>query len=111
MKIHLMKRTITIILLAIATCLPAMAIDKQALADTLSHFVHQRAFAENVTISNIRVKNSYVTLYTNKALSVVSLSDQEVQDLRRLVSQMIYGHHNGKVTIYTDGYEIGELVT
>ena len=106
-----MKRTITIILLAIATCLPAMAIDKQALADTLSHFVHQRAFAENVTISNIRVKNSYVTLYTNKALSVVSLSDQEVQDLRRLVSQMIYGHHNGKVTIYTDGYEIGELVT
>ena len=111
MKIHLMKRTITIILLAMATCLPAMAIDKQALADTLSHFVHQRAFAENVTISNIRVKNSYVTLYTNKALSVVSLSDQEVQDLRRLVSQMIYGHHNGKVTIYTDGYEIGELVT
>ena len=106
-----MKRTITIILLAMATCLPAMAIDKQALADTLSHFVHQRAFAENVTISNIRVKNSYVTLYTNKALSVVSLSDQEVQDLRRLVSQMIYGHHNGKVTIYTDGYEIGELVT
>ena len=111
MKIHLQKRTITMLLLAMATCLPAMAIAKQALADTLSHFVHQRAFAENVTISNIRVKNSYVTLYTNKALSVVSLSDQEVQDLRRLVSQMIYGHHNGKVTIYTDGYEIGELVT
>lgn len=106
-----MKRTITILLLALAVCMPALALDKQALSDTLSHFVHQRAFAENVTISNIRVKNAYVTLHTNKALSVVSLSDQEVMDLRRLVSQMVLGHTNGKVTIYTDGYEIGQLVT
>ena len=106
-----MKRTIILIFLAVATCLPSMALDKQALADTLSHFVHQRAYAESVTVSNIRVKNAYVTLYTNKALSVVSLSDQEVQELRRLVSQMVLGHNNGKVTIYTDGYEIGELVT
>ena len=88
-----------------------MAIDKQALSDTLTAFVHERAFAESVKVSNIRVKNQYVTIYTNKALSVVSLSEQEVRDLRLLVSQMVLGNNQGRVTIYTDGYEIGELVT
>jgi hypothetical protein len=106
-----MKRTLIVILLAAIICLPVMALDKQALSDTLSHFVHQRAYVENVKISNVRVKNSYVTLYTNKALSVISLSDKDIQELRKLVSQMVFGHQNGKVTIYTDGYEIGELVT
>ena len=106
-----MKRTLIVILLAAITCLPVMALDKQALSDTLSHFVHQRAYVENVKVNNVRVKNSYVTIYTNKALSVISLSDKDIQELRKLVSQMVFGHQNGKVTIYTDGYEIGELVT
>ena len=98
-------------MLACCFGLQAMAIDKQALSDTLTAFVHERAFAESVKVSNIRVKNQYVTLYTNKALSVVSLNENEVRDLRTLVSQMVLGNKNGKVTIYTDGYEIGELVT
>lgn len=87
------------------------AINRELLSDTLTAFVHERAYAESVRISNIRVRNQFVTLYTNKALSVISLSDAEVRDLRLLVSQMIFGHNHGKVTIYTDGYEIGELVT
>ena len=106
-----MKSKIFTLLMACCLGLQAMAIDKQALSDTLTAFVHERAFAESVKVSNIRVKNQYVTLYTNKALSVVSLSDSEVRDLRLLVSQMVLGNKNGKVTIYTDGYEIGELVT
>lgn len=88
-----------------------MAIDRDLLADTLTAFVHERAYSESVKISNIRVKNQFVTLYTNKALSVVSLSPSEVTQLRLLVSRLIFGHNHGKVTIYTDGYEIGELVT
>ena len=80
-----------------------MAIDRNLLADTLTAFVQERAFAESVKISNIRVKNQYVTLYTNKALSVVSLNEHEVRDLRLLVSQMVLRNNNGKVTIYTDG--------
>ena len=106
-----MKSKLFILMLACCFGLQAMAIDKQALSDTLTAFVHERAFAESVKVSNIRVKNQYVTLYTNKALSVVSLNENEVRDLRTLVSQMVLGNKNGKVTIYTDGYEIGELVT
>lgn len=106
-----MKSKLFILMLACCFGLQAMAIDKQALSDTLTAFVHERAFAESVKVSNIRVKNQYVTLYTNKALSVVSLNENEVRDLRTLVSQMVLGNKNGKVTIYTDDYEIGELVT
>ena len=106
-----MKSKIFTLLMACCLGLQAMAIDKQALSDTLTAFVHERAFAESVKVSNIRVKNQFVTLYTNKALSVVSLNENEVRDLRLLVSQMVLGNNQGKVTIYTDGYEIGELVT
>ena len=106
-----MKTKLLLFITACCLGLHAYAIDQQALADTLTAFVHQRAFAESVKVSNIRVKNQFVTLYTNKALSVVSLSENEVRDLRLLVSQMVLGNNQGKVTIYTDDYEIGELVT
>ena len=106
-----MKNKLIILLLAYCFGMPVMAIDKQALADTLTIIVHEHAFAESVKINNIRVKNQHITLYTNKALSVISLNETEVRNLRLLVSQMVLGNNRGKVTIYTDGYEIGELVT
>lgn len=106
-----MKTRIFLLISACYIGFHAHAIDHQALADTLTAFVKERAFAESVNVSNIRVNNQFVTLYTNKALSVVSLSEKEVRDLRMLVSQEVLGNNQGKVTIYTDGYEIGELVT
>ena len=106
-----MKTKFFLLIAACSIVLHAHAIDQQALSDTLTAFVKERAFAESVKVSNIRVKNQFVTLYTNKALSVVSLSENEVRDLRLLVSHMVLGNNQGKVTIYTDGYEIGELVT
>ena len=105
-----MKRILTFVL-AIAFGTGLYAIDKQALADTLTHYVKSRAYVSDVTISRVRVRNSQVFVYTNRSLSQVSLSQNEVRDLRLLVSQMVLGNNQGKVTIYTDGYEIGELVT
>ena len=105
-----MKRILTFVL-AIAFGTGLYAIDKQALADTLTHYVKSRAYVSDVTISHVRVRNSQVFVYTNRSLSQVSLSQNEVRDLRLLVSQMVLGNNQGKVTIYTDGYEIGELVT
>ena len=105
-----MKRILTFVL-AIAFGTGLYAIDKQALADTLTHYVKSRAYVSDVTISRVRVRNSQVFVYTNRSLSQVSLNQNEVRDLRLLVSQMVLGNNQGKVTIYTDGYEIGELVT
>ena len=105
-----MKRILTLVF-AIAIGTGLYAIDKQALADTLTHFVKSRAYTSNVTVSRVRVRNSQVFIYTNRTLSQVSLSNSEVRDLRLLISQMILGNNQGKVSIYTDGYEVGELVT
>ena len=87
-----MKTKFFLLIAACSIVLHAHAIDQQALSDTLTAFVKERAFAESVKVSNIRVKNQFVTLYTNKALSVVSLSENEVRDLRLLVSHMVLAH-------------------
>ena len=91
--------------------LSSYAIDKQVLADTLTNIAHQHAFTGKVDISNIRVKNQQIWVYTNTTLSHVSLTPKEVTDIRMLVSKMILGNQNGKVTIYSGDLELGELVT
>ena len=70
------------VLLSIAT----YSINKQALADTLTSIVQQHAFAGKVSVSDIRVKNQYITVYTNATLSHVSLSQKEVLNIRTLIS-------------------------
>ena len=106
-----MQRTILLFVLIFGMSWHALALDKQALTDTLNALVRQHAYTESVKIHSVRVKNKYVTIRTNRALSTISMSANEVRDLRLLVSQMVLGNNQGKVTIYTDDYEIGELVT
>lgn len=106
-----MQRTILLFVLIFGMSCHALALDKQALTDTLNALVRQHAYTESVKIHSVRVKNKYVTIRTNRALSTISMSANEVRDLRLLVSQIVLGNNQGKVTIYTDDYEIGELVT
>ena len=106
-----MQRTILLFVLIFGMSWHALALDKQALTDTLNALVRQHAYTESVKIHSVRVKNKYVTIRTNRALSTISMSADEVRDLRLLISQIVLGNNQGKVTIYTDDYEIGELVT
>ncbi len=106
-----MQRTILLFVLIFGMSCHALALDKQALTDTLNALVRQHAYTESVKIHSVRVKNKYVTIRTNRALSTISMSADEVRDLRLLISQIVLGNNQGKVTIYTDDYEIGELVT
>ena len=106
-----MKSKIFLLLMACSLTYSAFAIDKQQLTDTLNAFVKVRAYTEPVKVTNIRVKNQFVFVYTNKALSTISLNENDVRDLRLLVSQLVLGNNQGRVTIYTDDYEIGDLVT
>ncbi len=106
-----MKSKIFLLLMACSLTYSAFAIDKQKLTDTLNAFVKARAYTEPVKVTNIRVKNQFVFVYTNKALSTISLNENDVRDLRLLVSQLVLGNNQGRVTIYTDDYEIGDLVT
>ena len=106
-----MIKRILVTCLSLALSLGLYALDKEALADTLSAFVQSRAYVDKVTVSRVRVRKTQVFVYTNRSLSQVSLSEGDMRSLRLLVSQMVLGNNQGKVTIYTDGYEVGELVT
>ena len=87
------------------------AIDKQVIADTLTSIVHQHAFTGSVSVSDIRVNNQYVTVHTNATLSHVSLTQKDVQEIRTLMSELILGNKDGKVTIYSGDNELGDLIT
>ena len=89
----------------------AYALNKQTLADTLTAYARSKAYVSEVEVQRLRVKNQLVWVYTNGTLGQLSLTPTDVRDLRLLISQMVLGHNQGKVTLYTGDYEIGELVT
>ena len=87
------------------------AIDKQVLADTLTQIARSHAYVGNVTVNRVRVKNTQIFVYTNASLSHISLTPSQVRDIRLLISQLVLGNNQGKVTIYSGDMELGELVT
>ena len=89
----------------------AYALNKQTLADTLTAYAKSKAYVGSVNVQRVRVKNQLVWVYTNGTLGQLSLTPGDVQELRLLVSQVVLGNNQGKVTLYTGDYEIGELVT
>ena len=105
-----MKRII-ILLLSIWMGITAYALNKQTLADTLTAYAKSKAYVSEVSVQRVRVRNQLIWVYTNGTLGQLSLTPTDVRDLRLLVSQMVLGHNQGKVTLYTGDYEIGELVT
>ena len=104
-------KKIIISFLLLAICICSHAINKQELADSLTSVVAKHAYAGKVVVNRIRVRNQHIFIYTNATLSHVSLAPSEVRDLRLLVSQMVLGNNQGKVSIYSGDLELGELVT
>ncbi len=99
-----------ITLFAQAQSTPYTSVDKQALADTLTVIGNQYAQIGKVRISNLRVENNVVTLHTNRSLSFMPARVENIQQIKALVSEMVLGHTNGVVRIYTDNYEIEQLI-
>ena len=106
-----MKRVLIVLCIFLHAAFTAYAINKQELADTLTHIAQSHAYVGKVTIDRVRVKNTQVFVYTNASLSHISLTPSQVQDIRLLISQMVLGNNQGKVTIYSGNMELGELVT
>lgn len=98
-----------IVLLAVSSA--AYSIPMQALADSLTAYANSKAEVGKVSVKRVRTSGRTARVYTCKTLSSLSLSPAELQDLRRHVSQIVFGHAKGDVQIYTDGYELNELVT
>ena len=105
-----MKRILIIATILLQTTL-TFSIDKVALGDTLTQIAKAHAYVGDVRVNKIRVRNQQIFVYTNPTLSHISFTSAEVRDIRLLISQLVIGNNDGKVTIYSGDLELGELVT
>lgn len=87
------------------------AIPMQALADSLTVYANSKAEVGVVSVKRVRTSGNTARIYTCKTLSSLCLSPSELTDLRRKVSMQVLGTLNGDIQIYSDGYELHELVT
>ena len=94
----------------LVSLIPANAITKEALADSLTRSLDFVSCVPPVKIQKMIVKGSSITLHTNRTLSCKPMTTKEVYQLRLQVSRWVLGNDHGKVTIYTDKREIKELV-
>lgn len=87
------------------------AVPIQGLADSLTAYANRKAEIGPVSIKQLRTSGRSARIYTCKALSSLSLSPRELQELRRKVSTLVFGDAGGSISIYSDGYELGDLIT
>lgn len=112
MKIYAKMHKIRLIIILFLTISVKMsAIPMNALSDSLTIYANQKAIVGKVTVKHIRTSGNTAKIQTCPALSFLSLSPEELRDLRQKVSMLVFGTPNGTVNIYSDGYELGELVT
>lgn len=89
------------------------AFDKRVLSDTLTHYANEQAKVGKVNISRVQVRNNEVTAYDDKklrTLSMLPMTPKQADKIRRIVSQFVLGHEDGKVLVFSDGYELSELI-
>lgn len=116
--------------LAICVSDPACAINVKELADSLNlhynRFFYPKTPAGDtiapvlarsatvwvppVRVRQMRVNGSTVTVRTNATLGGVVFTPEELKQMRRDVSRWVLGHERGKVSIYSEKYELAELV-
>ena len=99
--------------LAIAALCATMtfAITPEELADSLNVFASQRAYLGKVKVSDIQIDEQNITITTCNRLSCVSLSPQEIDELKSSVRQWVGGAPTAQVNILSDGKELNEWVT
>ena len=81
------------------------------LGDSLTVYANSDTKVGKVTVKRVRTSGRTARVYTCKTLSSLSLSPEQLKDLRQHVSQWVFGHTKGDVQIYSDGYELSELLT
>lgn len=88
------------------------AVDTQVLADSLQarYVPFSAVWSPQVKVKQVRVNGSNVTVRTNGVLGGVVFTPSELADMRKQVSLWVLGHGRGKVSIYSNKYELGELV-
>ena len=107
----MIKRIALIVTLTLLT-LAGYAVDLHVLADSLDNWADFKlGCIPKVRVTQLKTKDNQIWVYTNKTLSGLSLSPKEIASLRSKVSKWVTGKDTAQVTIYSDGFELNELVT
>ena len=90
----------------------ALAVDTQALADSLQawYVPFSDVWSPRVKVKQVRVNGSNITVHSNGVLGGVVFTPSELTALRKKVSILVLGHERGKVSVYSNKYELGELI-
>ena len=106
-----MKR-IFLIILILTSVHCAFAYDLRALGDSLENYTgFNLGCVPKIKVTQVKSNGDQLYVYTNKVLSCLSLSPKQINQLRLKISLWLLGHRNGKVSIYSDGFELNELLT
>lgn len=110
----MVKRAIFLTLL-LPICLSAYPISNQELTDSITLWLIKEVKMMpqgKARVSRVRELNNYgLRVETNSVLGGASLSEEQLQDLRRLISLWIRGDEKGRVSVYSDTHELSELIT
>ncbi len=107
-----MKKRLGFITALILLATSSYAIDIHVLADSLDAWAgFNLGCIPRVKVTQLKTRDNQIWLYTNKTLSGLSLSPQDISSLRAKVSKWVTGNTSAQVTIYSDGFELNELVT
>lgn len=106
-----MKKQLFILLASLFMSGAAEAITNAELSDSLYQYGKQYAYLGYVQVKTVRQKGNQIFIKSTGGLEDLSLSPAEIQQLREQCSLWIRGDKKGKVTIYVDNKEIGDLVT
>lgn len=108
-----MKTTVKVIVLMVALWIPAIgsAITPLSLSDSLNKFARTRADVGDIRVHSIRQNGNQITVRTNQNLGCLSLSDNDIQMLKRNISYWTRGDYKGRVQIYSDNVDISTLIT
>ena len=105
-----MKNKIVFLLLLIIISLPTFAYTKQQLGDSLTVFANQYAWVGKVGVKKVKVSGNNAWVYATKSLAGIPWNRERVTACRMLVSKLLFGNTQGKITIYGEEDEIGTLV-
>ena len=106
-----MKRILLILSYTLIFVFGAFATIEETIADSLNAFAANYAKTSRIKVEDLMIRGNSIILNTSKQLSFLSLDASDVQDLRDMVSRIVFSTTDGYVKIYTDGKEIRELIT
>lgn len=102
--------TIVVLSTLLGNLSAALVNERHQLADSLNTLTGFPSCVPPVFVYRMTVNGDDIFIRANKTLSAVAWTDESVYHLRLQISHWVLGHERGRVTIFTDGHEVSELI-